>query len=362
MTGKLLRLQALRAVAASLVAIDHAASICVSSGFLPVALHKAIWVLGHLGVDIFFVISGLIMVRTTNAQAAGVSTSTKFAIGRLTRVAPLYWLATALFSAWLIAKGKTVDPNALIASLFFIPHYAPALATVKPVLLAGWTLNYEMMFYTLFAAGLFLRKDRRVLFLLATLSAIVIMGAFHHRLIPRTEPVDILQFWSDPIILLFGLGATIAAFEDPVKTLPRFPARVILTILAIIVLTFLTGTLLHAEIPIQLPWLAVFAIVSGACVLLCTAVSDMCVTPFSNLMTLLGDSSYATYLFGFIVLIASSPLFHVLPKSYGSAIVIIIVLTVAANALGVAVHLMVEKPLARWLKPEQTKSSALAPI
>lgn len=93
------------------------------------------------GVSIFFAISGFIITHVTRQDSAG------FLLKRLVRVAPLYWIATAVF---FIFTSDTW-PH-LIESLLFIPTDRP------PVLRVGWTLNYEMFFYVLFAVALAMSK------------------------------------------------------------------------------------------------------------------------------------------------------------------------------------------------------------
>jgi exopolysaccharide production protein ExoZ len=114
------------------------------------------------GVPLFFVISGFIMVVTTTK---GMSAS-KFMELRIIRVVPLYWLWTLfLVALTLIAPHllKRVHPTSImvIKSLLFIPYASPDFdGMVAPVLLQGWTLNYEMFFYVLFALSLCLSRFR----------------------------------------------------------------------------------------------------------------------------------------------------------------------------------------------------------
>ena len=80
-----------------------------------------------------------------------------FARRRIRRIVPLYWLAT-LFSATValvapsLLKSTVFDLPHLAASLLFMPWSNPAdPSTITPVVVPGWTLNYEMFFYFVFA-------------------------------------------------------------------------------------------------------------------------------------------------------------------------------------------------------------------
>ena len=110
--GNLKSLQILRFIAATSVAYLH---IFVNPNF------------GSFGVDIFFVLSGFVIALVvSNKQSAKV-----FAISRLTRIVPLYWLLTTLllFVIFFIPQyvhEATVASATFInylKSLFFIPYF-----------------------------------------------------------------------------------------------------------------------------------------------------------------------------------------------------------------------------------------------
>src|SRR6185437_14170487 len=131
-------IQALRAIAALLVVFVHLAVPVAALGVAP---------FGAGGVDLFFVISGFIMVYTTVGRPIS---GAEFLGRRIVRIVPLYWLLTlAVFGIALIAptllQFTTASWGQLLKSLFFIP-FAKANGDVQPVLFLGWTLNYEMFF------------------------------------------------------------------------------------------------------------------------------------------------------------------------------------------------------------------------
>lgn len=120
--------------------------------------------LGAAGVDVFFVISGLVI---------GLSDSTegplRFAIKRLIRVVPLYWLATLAYGLARYAMfGEVPETERILRSLFLIPDFS---TTWAPVYYPGWTLGYELIFYALFGAALAWRPGHvKTLTMLATLA------------------------------------------------------------------------------------------------------------------------------------------------------------------------------------------------
>jgi exopolysaccharide production protein ExoZ len=137
----------LRFVAASGVVIHH-------SGLLA-PFHNIM--IGAAGVDIFFVISGVVIGTSTKPDMR----VRDFIGRRLLRIYPLYWIATA---AWIASKALHNDPLPgvpdLIYSLLLVP---PNLSSEwYPTYFAGWTLTFELLFYAVFAACMFTGRPRLV--------------------------------------------------------------------------------------------------------------------------------------------------------------------------------------------------------
>jgi hypothetical protein len=148
-TLMLLNLHLLRALAALAVVYFHATS--------EAGLNLPINIGGH-GVDVFFVISGFIIAYI------GARTPERFFVRRLIRIVPFYWAATlAVFAAATLAphllRSTRTDVVQLLCSLFFIPRETAYAGTV-PTLVLGWSLNYEMYFYVVFALALVVAPRR----------------------------------------------------------------------------------------------------------------------------------------------------------------------------------------------------------
>jgi exopolysaccharide production protein ExoZ len=143
---KLLWLQASRAVAAFLVLIYHSGALLGESGQGP-------FYFGHAGVDLFFVISGYIIYRAHQSELGQFSALPRFLFRRLTRIYPPYWVATffiligAMFVPGLVKSGK-LEYWAIIESFMLFPVDGQKFYPLLPV---GWSLFYEMAFYTGFA-------------------------------------------------------------------------------------------------------------------------------------------------------------------------------------------------------------------
>jgi exopolysaccharide production protein ExoZ len=161
---------------------------------------------GPYGVDLFFAISGFIMLVTTWDKKM---MPWEFMRHRIRRIVPLYWIATlSMLAAALIApflfKSLKFDSISLFKSLFFIPYESLSdPGTMFPLLAPGWTLDYEMFFYVLFAIALWLKRDWRLPLLIGALAALVIGG---YLLQPTYIPA---QVYTSPRLLEFGAGMII---------------------------------------------------------------------------------------------------------------------------------------------------------
>ena len=154
---------------------------------------------GRAGVDVFFVISGLVMWTSTTVHPA---TPLGFIWRRLIRVAPLYWIATLATAgaAWVWPDFlPQILPGwrHLALSLAFIPHFDPK-GLPFPTLPLGWTLDYEAIFYLVFAGSLFAPKPWRARFITGVLATIVAAGFL------LDDPLYILG--ANPMLLQFAAG------------------------------------------------------------------------------------------------------------------------------------------------------------
>ena len=95
----LFTVQALRAFAASSVVVHHIMIVAVQKA----GYHYSFPSTAAAGVDLFFLISGFIMVYTHFDDFGEAGASTSFIRRRLIQIVPLYWIATTVAVALLIA-------------------------------------------------------------------------------------------------------------------------------------------------------------------------------------------------------------------------------------------------------------------
>ena len=333
----LLNIQVLRGLAALLVVFVHLQDLAQLGGARP-----DIFLWGNTGVDLFFVISGLIMVQTTSRRPTG---PLGFLRNRLVRVAPLYWLVTlAVFVLAMVAPGllqhTDADPLLLLKSLLFVP-YARADGTFRPIVFLGWTLNYEMAFYVLFALGLtlpsrILRRGLPIVFL----AAVVAAGAIF-------RPADALaQFYTAPIVLEFAGGMILGAgllrwVED------RRKGQVALAAAAIALAAMLCGPSLAPNVDRAVIAGIPAMIIVGGC-LIAERAGFVLRLPF---LQTVGNASYSIYLTHFFVTSLVTKLaarFHLdAPAPLAAAMLAALVLVIA---VGIATHVWIELPLTRFFR------------
>ncbi len=220
--GRLLVIEALRGLAAMAVATVHSLGAAAALGAGLPRLLALPWL---AGVDVFFVISGFVMVHAARGTFAEPGAARRFVAHRIARVVPLYWVVTTAFVALaLIRPASFTDPiggwPSVVASYAFIP-WPREDGGILPVFRLGWTLEYEALFYAIFAAWLAARRTVALFGVLVSLGVLVALGAAWANAPPT------LRFWTDPIVLEFGLGVGLAIAHGSGLRLPLVAAPVL---------------------------------------------------------------------------------------------------------------------------------------
>jgi peptidoglycan/LPS O-acetylase OafA/YrhL len=224
---QLLFVQVLRAVAASMVVLHHAQHDAEAvAAHLGRAFTRSDLLPWLAGVDIFFVISGFVMVHASVRLFGRIGARREFLTRRLIRIVPLYWASTTVYLAVVLVAPHVLNSDAptwwqIAASYLFIP-YMRADGFVQPVYSLGWTLNFEMFFYLVFAAAIMLPRRWAVA---AASAGLVALVAGNRYLGPWPLP---LGFWGDTIVLEFVLGMGLALIRAQGLRLPGL-ARLALT-------------------------------------------------------------------------------------------------------------------------------------
>ncbi len=257
----------------------------------------------------------------------------EFLIRRLIRIVPLYWVTTALFVGIAVAlpglTRRELDGAYILASLLFLPAQDQNGA-ISPFLGLGWTLNYEMYFYTLLTVALWLKWDP-LWIVGATFGGLIIANASA----PLPTP---LAFWGDPIVLEFLYGVVIGHLFLRGYRLPKCIGAVLIVGGAIAILVMPVTLPVHRALAWGIPATMIFA---GA--VLASWRVDRAV---GRLVQRLGDASYSLYLThvfvlaGFRILLAP----FVLNQFFSGALMLTACIVVALGSWA-----WFERPMGRHL-------------
>lgn len=183
----------LRAFAAMSVVVYHIHSSFMTH--LNIELLR-IFSIGDIGVDIFFIISGFIMMHVSfNKEFDAVA----FIKNRFFRIYPVYFFYFSVaFFIFLIFPDK-INRNApheikVLPSLLLLPY--TEYSNLIPV---AWTLVYEIHFYFIITVVFSIVEKLRTFILVSTLCLLSLSSIF-------TNSTYYTDFISNPIILEFAMG------------------------------------------------------------------------------------------------------------------------------------------------------------
>jgi len=350
-------IQVLRFVAAFMVLLSHARhEAAASAGDLVPAFAAPFNLV--TGVDIFFVISGFVMFYLGHDRFGRAGEPARFLLRRAIRLVPTYWLFTALMlGASFVFHDQLAKPDIglahLLASLVFIPWPDQAGALYPPLML-GWTLNYEALFYVLFAGALALPRRAG----LGALAAVLVFAAAAHVVVPAQ--MQILRFWSDPIVLEFLMGIALAAL---------YLAGVRLGVAAGLAVTFAGFALLSFFYMAgwQPPaWRFVWAGLPALIICGGLALSERCTRRAKayDFVVLCGSASYALYLSHLFTVKLIGVIWRKL--ALGLPWAMLAVTSVTAVLVSLLVYAVIEKPLIAWLNrslaPRRAPEAAAAAL
>lgn len=335
--GPVISVQMLRGIAATMVMFVHFDTELMRLHHQPLG---SFWLAS--GVDIFFVISGFIMWSSVERRP-GVS-AREFLRNRIIRIVPLYWLVTAFVVAVVLiapraARTTALEPLHVLSSFLFLPARHPETGQFWPVVVPGWSLNYEMLFYVVFAVALSVSKGARLTRFILIFGLLIAILASGQALEGR---IDVMHFYANPVTVEFLLGIGLA-----VLCRERFLKPSFLFSCAIPAGFFLLWGASHLPVWGGATFVGATLIVGGAVLM----------PPIRrNILSRLGDASYSLYLTHGIVL---SALAWITERSFLQAPTELFILAGLACAFTAAflTYAFVELPITRALKRHPAKLS-----
>ncbi|SFN72275.1 Peptidoglycan/LPS O-acetylase OafA/YrhL, contains acyltransferase and SGNH-hydrolase domains [Izhakiella capsodis] len=356
MKNKLESIQILRGLAVLSVVLFHYRFYLVPDG-ASLELPNKLFGWGNIGVDLFFVISGFIMVYVTDGKVSGLNTSLNFIVNRLTRVLPTYYII--LLFAFLTGGAMSIlhhpaKVSNLISALTFHPNLtnpAPLYVGESSMLNIRWTLNYEIYFYLAFAVCLLIKP--RLFLLICWLSTPVIVAYF---LMPNVTFLTsgyefssvMARFLTNPIILEFGIGAIAGYIFKHLKNSNElfFLALAIISLISI-VFAIANG---------YLEGFNLITACSFAMLVITFSLADRFIVQFTpRFLIKLGDISFSLYLIhNPLANFLSDKVENIYPNAMHSTLGVIILLT-ASILMAILSHEYVEVRLSGRLRHTVSK-------
>jgi exopolysaccharide production protein ExoZ len=296
---RIVSIQVCRGLAAILVVFAHLHGIekkyCTTNYMLP-SEH------GALGIDLFFVISGIVIASVTTDKFGSTRNAAIFLYHRLARIFPIFWIYTTII---LIARGLSprstgaaqAHPVNILASYLLIPTHLPML------LLQGWTLNYELYFYFIFFL-LLLLIPRRLAPWILTLWGITVVTL---KLWIGLSPHPLVQVLIGPSVLEFLAGCLL--FHIYRRSRLHQAAGILIVLAAFLWLATILIYTSHAHPGqptwiVNAPWLRIFLYGTFATLLLLGSIEleRTALIRYLPLLASIGDWSYSIYLSHLLVL------------------------------------------------------------
>lgn len=336
-------IQMLRAVAAIAVVIHHALiNLARVAGIKsPLNALGHFEDLGSAGVDLFFVISGFIMMYVSHNEFGREGAVARFLWRRAIRIYPLYWFYTLTLLAlslipWMF-RNLQIDLPYAVQSLMLVPALRPGPSpTIHPLLDQGWTLSYEVGFYLVFAACIRFGSIRATLWALPILfAALVIIGK-------NIDSASVAtQFLSQPLTFEFYFGTLIAwALLGGLLPPARYRSALVLALLS-----FAASAALRVDAMLRpLAWGI------PSVLLVYAAIGTPLARNFAErLLVALGNASYSIYLTHTFVIFAVVRIANDRGGTIASA------LAWQAATVGICIvggylaYILIERPLLTWL-------------
>lgn len=328
-------MEAGRGIAALLVVLFHTSKYYFDTPkyWTGDALH-GVFLFGHAGVEFFFVLSGYIMLTVHRKDVGQPSKIVPFLRKRFLRIYPLFWLVLAVTLVLVFAVPSLGDPKWKAPILILESALMMGREPLDAVVFVSWSMWHEIVFYGLCALVIGLPRIGIPAFLLWTLACAIV--PFTGLATPWPP------YLTEVINVLFAMGV-VAALVLRRYTIPR-PGFV----LAVGSVVFFGTGLVMDYAPILAEWSTRLLYGMGAALALVGAVelerSGRLAAP--KWLVTLGGASYALYLTHILVLSLAAKVAAKLglPNFIPGPMGFVLLASIAVGA-GVAIHLLIDKPL-----------------
>ncbi|HFC30673.1 MAG TPA: acyltransferase [Oceanospirillales bacterium] len=271
-------IQALRGIAAFMVVLFHMLGQFKAMN-LSNSWYESIAQFGYIGVDIFFVISGFVMAKTTHNLANNPKNAIKFIQKRLLRIFLGYW-PILLFAIIVYAL---LIPDILAKKDIFSSVFLISTNLQKLVIGPSWSLTYELYFYLLLSLLLMSNFINKKVFL--SLLAIIIVL----KILFLQQSNQYLDFFLSHFLLEFIIGFFLFYLKKQLLSQYMLP---------IILLLAITALTIGINLPIADDWTRVVTFgFFGVCIIaLAIHLEDNKIFIANGMVKKIGDASYSLYI------------------------------------------------------------------
>ena len=337
-------LQCLRGLAALMVLVFHCALLLAPFAGAP--LLGGLLAIGSLGVELFFVLSGFIIMWVHADDIGRPDRASAYLRKRLLRIYPPYWvvLLLTLAAGWYLGTSRE-----WLRPLMDIVILHPA--TAEPMLVGiGWTLRFELAFYLVF--GILILNRRLGLFLMVSwLLGIVLLAC---KLVSIPWSVAYL-FSNYSLLFFFGMASALWARHGAATPVGRWLMEYSVPLAATLCF-WLVVAFQQSGKPIAEDGLGIALLGLAFAVLMQASLSPYWEARSRTMTWLekLGDASYSIYLTHMgLLLLAGLPAFRWLleqgmPQQQSFWLLVLLLACLLCIGFGVLFHHWLERPLLRW--------------
>lgn len=309
----MISVQQLRGIAVLLVVLFHMTTKLRDNGFWQYGFS-----IGMSGVDIFFVISGFIMMLISKRE----SNFFIFLLKRVVRIYPVYLIVATIFILMFYSFPSISNAHNLDKK-FSLLNTLTLLPIDNNIVMVGWTLSYELFFYLVFAICMqfSIRKEFSISF--AILCFFILGRLFNN------------DFLSNSVMFEFVLGV----FSYVLYKELSFPRSAVVKFLMIFISV---SWMYYSPVGIRFFDLGIPSFI----------IFNSYVSLFKNagagVLSTIGDASYSIYL---THLLSISAIFLIGHRFLGlnNPVILYILMLLPALVFGIIFHLFVEKPIINYL-------------
>lgn len=333
---RLVYLDCLRGLAAVIVVVFH--MIFLADPHLDVPWWCSWFKVGGVGVTIFFIISAFSLSLTMPRHLLSSRPLLSFYLHRLFRVLPLFYFVLVVTILFFIDRGRTFYLQQILLNIFCLFNVVPGQEA--SIVMAGWTIGVEVLFYALFPI---VYKFRNKSGIVLVVSAIV--GYLGERIFPFSHYMySILRFFPVFMAGMIVFDLVNSRFAVILSGVRKRVVGKFVVILSIILFSFIVqNSVMTSDTVLLYLQVAVFSLM-----LFGLSFAEDIILIVSNVSQYLGKVSYSIYLLHPLVIVHVREVYPGLKTlNLGVSMTFVLCILVTMSFLLPVAHLsyhLIEKP------------------